>query len=206
MTPKIKSIKLKESTKDLLNNQPPEGFTNTFQDVLDKFPEYFEIEYEKPTLLKRPDGSLISEPENGVKVWIIKTGFLTEDKDEGYFPSLENYYSLEHNICLKQGYIYEQQEEHLAEKKAEMLTKQLEIQYEIDRLNAEEGWKSEHPSSCTTRYTLEYIHYSNSVRIESYGAIKPSQFKTVFMSEKTAETILAKYSQNELKKYLGIII
>jgi hypothetical protein len=72
MNQKIKSIKLKESTKDLLNNKPPEGFTNTFQTVLDLYPEYFEIEYEKPTEQPKPktkyrkNGSLVFAPGNNL--------------------------------------------------------------------------------------------------------------------------------------------
>lgn len=185
MQQQIKSIKLKESTKDLLNNEPPEGFTNTFQTVLDQYPEYFEIEYE-PTLLKRPDGSLISEQEieeHTKKIIRILQSY------PNYKLAEEDYNGDYHYICLQQGLIFLPEDKHLAEKKAQMLTKQLEIQFEIDRLNAEEG-------SLGQRSLNE-----SDIKANIYDKIRK-----VEITEKTADTILAKYSQDELKNYLGIII
>jgi hypothetical protein len=92
MNQKIKSIKLKESTKDLLNNKPPEGFTNTFQTVLDLYPEYFEIEYEKPTEQPKPktkyrkNGSLVFAPEIGTKIWTITPQFSFVVDESKYSP------------------------------------------------------------------------------------------------------------------------
>jgi hypothetical protein len=159
------------------------------------------IEYEQTKILKRPDGSLISEPERGTKVWVLKTGFLSENKDEGYFSTLEYYRSLDHKIYLQQGYIFEQEDKDPSEKKADMLTKQLEIQYEIDRLNAKEGWVAKFDNNYPAN-NVYYFMIEDGVVDYCHPKLQSNQN---LVSKKSAETILAKYTQDELKQYLGII-
>lgn len=151
------------------------------------------VEYEKPTLLKRPDGSLISEPEQGQKIICISLDFSINNLEYYYQKGSEAIYNY-----LKQGLIFLPEDRHLAEKKAEMLTKQLEIQHEIDRLNAEEG------DTVDQDFVL-FLGNGNKGGEVKAGRTLLAENK-ILMSEKTAETILAKYSQEELKQYLGIII
>src|SRR5574343_1784816 len=87
-----------------------------------------EIEYEKPKILKRPDGSVISGLEEGQKVISIK-----QNKNGKYEISGYGYDDRD----LLNGFVFLEEDIHLAETKAEMLTKKFEIQCEIDRLNAE---------------------------------------------------------------------
>ena len=155
-----------------------------------------EIAYEKPQILKRPDGSVISVPDK-------------KDFEDYLFidPAYDSMLSLKINyelsdcsfewisILFAEGKVFLQEDKHLGEKKAQMLTKQLEIQFEIDRLNAEENF-----NKFRGAYYFSYDEFKVSKLRSNYNAGQK------FMSEKTAETILAKYSQNELKQYLGIII
>src|SRR5574343_482454 len=81
-----------------------------------------------PKILKRPDGSVISGLEEGQKVISIK-----QNKNGKYEISGYGYDDRD----LLNGFVFLEEDIHLAETKAEMLTKKFEIQCEIDRLNAE---------------------------------------------------------------------
>jgi hypothetical protein len=89
-----------------------------------------QIEYrtEKPQILKRPDGSVISVP----------------DFEDYLFIDIVYGINYELSVCLPErfaeGTVFLAEDRHLAEKKAKQHTKQREIQFEIDTLNAEEGW------------------------------------------------------------------
>lgn len=143
------------------------------------------IEYEKTTILKRPDGSLIwnnqtIEEQTIVIIW----------QDYKYTTTCQG--GTKHTCDLGNVFLYPQ-DKGLAEKKAAMLSKQLEIQYEIDRLNAEDS-------------TLTHILVMSSDGKVSYATKPYIHSNYVAMSYNTADTILAEYSQDELKQYLGIII
>lgn len=146
-----------------------------------------DVEYEKPTILKRPDGSVISELEENTIVLEICLEDGIPWKKHFTFCKVDK-------TALMQGLIFLPKDLYLAEKKAKMLTKQLEIQYEIDRLNAKEEDKSVQ--------NLSFVLYMD-YGVEATHTPYTGQTK---MSKKTAETILEKYSQDELKNYLGIII
>lgn len=156
-----------------------------------------EITYEKPQILKRPDGSVISELEEGQEVVRIFYNNYGRDRCYRYAVSIEFEYSKKNEIDLKQGLIFLPEDTDLAEKKAKQLTKQFEIQFEIDRLNAEEGETNEH------KKVFCYDEETDKVYLDWADA--RSKPKTE-VSKATAETILAKYSQQDLKFYLGIII
>jgi hypothetical protein len=206
---KIKSIKLKTN---FWFYKKGKVFTFAeFQEVLDSYcsnapepmqvdqestesyllesPEDFEIKHEKPQILKRPDGSLISGLEEGQDIIVITTN--------GYdIIVVEEVFGQHTHMSLRQGYVYLRSDTDLAEKKAKMLSKQFVIQLEIDRLNA-----VEHPS-IEKEWHIGYFQNNDKIyKHNLYGSSKDT-----FMSELTAETILAKYSQDELKQYLGIII
>ena len=200
----IKSIKLNTYIFDSSSMQLP---TQTFKDevlkMINEYPDYFEIEYEpeKPKLLKRADGSLISEPKKGEEVWVI-------DKN---FEVLVNFYeSKRHLNLLQNGLVYLIEDDYhrcknrkLAEKKAKMLTKQLEITVEIDRLNAEQQFIIDKNDYSKYQY---YLNTDESGTV-TYFAYHPKTPKnTQLLSAETTKTILAKYSQDELKQYLKIII
>ena len=199
---KIKSVRIK---KDFPTNNFKIGKIYqgaNLERVLEKFiwdktvedyPEFFDIEYE-PTLLKRPDGSLINEPEKGKWVLVVNSYNQIEEAT-GY----DQYLYQE----LKKGNIFLTEDQHLAEKKAKMLSKQLEIQYEIDKLNAEEGWVAGWEDSRQAKFYLHFNYSCSAVEIRNcYFYQSAGQH----MSRKTAETILEKYTQEELRQYLGIII
>ena len=183
---KIKSITIKKDYK-VMNYD----IDTPLSELIEVMPQAFEIEYEKPQILKRPDGSLISEPENRTEIYCIRAS------NNGYIvvPNIWQANCYEHDI-LYTGRLFLSQDIDLAEKKAAMLSKQLEIQYEIDRLNAEEKDKS----------IQEFILFPHS----DSGKIRFGRnllwSKDQKMSQKTAQTILKKYSQYELKQYLGNII
>ncbi len=149
-----------------------------------------QIEYEpEPTLLKRPDGSLITELEEGSEITIIDIDFSlirVVYKDD-----------LLNRILIKQGKVFLRKDETLALKKALMLTKQNIIQFEINRLNAEEG-KNFGQVFC--------FRLSKDKETVEVLATFENTLNVLLFSNGTAETILAKYSQDELKQYLGIII
>jgi len=222
MTQKIKSITIiknfpfsdklnLESVKEYSEINLPDLLQVNIQDILN-YPEFFQIEYEKPAILKRPDGSIISELEEGTEVtWINQHcnsgNFTTEilDKDGMRWMNTAKYQKSLYQNELRNGLIFLREDINLAEKKTQQLTKQLEIQFEIDRLNAEEGWVANY--SAETNEDTCYIIYNYDRGFFSIGELKQYRIRTTgFMSEKTAETILAKYSQEELKQYLGIII
>jgi hypothetical protein len=205
MTKKIKSITVKKDLPGFkagskllpyLNYTGRWGYSdldNSYTvEYMRKHTDYFEIEYEPPKILKRPDGSVISglEVEEGNDLWFIaqyNDCFLEKEGWHSNSPYCKT--------ALAQGKVFQIKDKHLAEKKVEMLSKQLEIQYEIDRLNAEEAKKTGQVWSLAIGWVGEIEkcaipYYSGETR----------------MSEETAETILAKYSQDELKQYLGIII
>jgi len=190
MSQKIKSIKVIKdypSQPCKVGQYIPELSIQAYTQRATQYPEFFEIEYEKPTLLKRPDGSLISETREGLEILKVYHDGSTYKENFGNESS--------DIFFLQEGLIFLLQDLHLAENKAKMLIKQLEIQYEIDKLNAEEEDKSDQ------MYT--FICISNQIGVQ--GVIEPVNGQVKF-SQKTAQTILEKYSQEELKQYLGIII
>ena len=150
------------------------------------------ITYEKPQILKRPDGSVISVPDK-------------KDFEDYLFIDIVYGINYELSVCLPEwinilfaeGKVFLAEDRHLAEKKAKQLTKQLEIQYEIDTLNAKEGETNEH------KKVFCYDEETDKVYLDWADA--RSKPKTE-VSKATAKTILAKYSQDELKLYLGIIL
>lgn len=149
------------------------------------------IEYESK-ILKRSDGSLISGLKNGQEVIRL---FYSQN---GYKSNADIFYFDPDLTALKLGLIFLPEDKDLAEKKAKMFTKQLDIKYEIERLNAEQGWVADW-NSTQEKYILE-----NRLKVCSKVVTYNNSGQTP-MSEKTAETILAKYTQDELKQYLGII-
>jgi hypothetical protein len=213
---KIKSIKLKtnfwfykkgkvftfaefqEALDSYCSNapEPMQVDQESTESYLLESPEDFEIEHEKPQILKRPDGSVISGLEDGqdiIKVCLLNNFIVAASRT--YDQNLDLH-------SLQSGLIYLPEDKHLAEKKAKQIPKQSEIKLEIDRLNAEEGWVADLSNGSQTKVYLickknqiekAYEHY------ESFVGIK-------YMSETTAKTILAKYSQDEIKQYLDIII
>lgn len=172
-------------------------------------PAFFQIEYEKPTILKRPDGSLISEPF-GYKIIHIE---LNLDGTVGYQTKLywskpeQEEYSRWLTAHLAKGLIFLPEDKDLAEKKAQMLSKQLEIQYEIDRLNAEEGWVADWTNPDQQKYYIRHeIHQRSQGDNIGYGVDYYINSGVKYMSSNTHMAIQAKYTQDELKQYLGIII
>lgn len=157
-------------------------------------PEDFEITYEKPQILKRPDGSLISEPGNE---------YILSVRDGDVRGAYHIYNSVHDRVDLQRGYLFLESDKALAFLKAKMLTKRLEIQYEIDRLNAEEGWVAKWRDDGSSADDNWYLLFKNN---EIQKSTEYCRCNLQYMSQKTAETILAKYSQDELKQYLEIII
>jgi hypothetical protein len=189
---KIKSIKVIKDYKFSL-------WDKTLEDLIKLNPEAFEVEYEKLQILKRPDGSVISGLEDGTRIVEIldECGTMIFRVVPRYDNDLDRTYSKNsHYRELAKGLIYLPEDKHLAEKKAQMLSKQFEIQFEIDKLNAEESEKEKN-------FFLKSPRNNSKVVVDMFIHLIPENWK---MSEKTAETILAKYSQDELKQYLGIII
>jgi hypothetical protein len=188
MTKKIKSIKLNEGC-DLAFHAD-----KTINQIIEDFPNVFQIEYEseKPKLLKRADGSLISGLEEGQEIIFINP--VDHEIEEGK-------YSKEAKIILQQGLIFLPEDKNLADKKSAMHTKQLEIKNEIDRLNAEKDWVANW-SIVSSKYYLFDCPRERKIIWDGTTSNRGVQH----MSKTTAETILAKYSQDELKQYLGIII
>jgi hypothetical protein len=184
---KIKSIKVIKDYKFSL-------WDKTLEDLIKLNPEAFEVEYEKPKILKRPDGSVISGLEDGAPIiGVCSLNNLIVAASRTYDQNL-NLYS------LQSGLIYLPEDKHLAEKKAKQIPKQSEIKLEIDRLNAEEG-------GITTDDDYYFIDLTQNNFVKKWDkSERHSPTHCSIMSEATAETILAKYSQDELKQYLGIII
>jgi hypothetical protein len=121
-----------------------------------------------------------------------------------YIVTIEEY---ENNYYgpLLHGLIFLTEDKHLAEKKAKMISKQLEIEYEIDKLNAEQGWVVDWKNINQNKLSLYFNHDSLKDKV-SRSISCVSQCQEKYMSQKTLEKILNKYSKNELKQYLGIII
>ena len=172
-------------------------WSNSNQQTLNKS---VEIEYEsEPKILKRPDGSLISEPKKGVEVILIQSR-------EDY--ALEIAYSKEikqfrNGYFLKRGFMFLVEDEHLAEKKTNMLTKQLEITNEIERLNAEQGWVADWGNDDQEKCNF---CYSNSYKRVDISYYCQGQSGVLYSSEDILTEIKDKYSEDELKQFLGIII
>jgi hypothetical protein len=135
---KIKSITIKdrEAEKALLHRYRS---SQAFIDFVNDNKDLFEIEYEseKPKLLKRADGSLITEPKYLERILLLELCFSFRNNNGFYKPVYHDYERSYHKPKLQQGLIFLPEDVELAEKKAKMLTKQLEIQFEIDRVNAE---------------------------------------------------------------------
>jgi hypothetical protein len=189
--------------------------------------EYGQIEYEpeKPKILKRADGSVISGLEEGQEiVYINEQNYKVQEFIFTDVLPQSIYYKKRYKFSkddiwqfrLSLGLIFLPEDTNLAEKKAKQHTKQREIQFEIDTLNAEEGWVPDWRDHNQDKYYLcvdydEPDQYSCNCEQDYKDVIrifKDSSQKrhNKYMSEKTAKTILAKYSQHELKQYLGIIL
>jgi hypothetical protein len=162
-----------------------------------------DVEYEQ-AILKRPDGSLITPPREGEYVYFIRYCFSRKE----LFPDLDSYHD-DYIYSLKEGCVFLDKDIKLAEKKAKMLTKQLEIQYEIDKLNAEQGWVEDwsptSPSKKLEDHNRAFDFSDHSDEIVSIICLHKNLSRQ-HMSKNTAEKILKKYSQAELKQYLGIIL
>ena len=195
--PKIKSIKF---IKDLpycifLENNI------IWAEYAEKYPELFEIEYEsEPKILKRPDGSIISGFESNNKdiqiTCININGFKI---DEYSLSDLQDCCE----VAFKLGLIYLLEDKNLAGKKAKMLKKQLEITNEIERLNAEESWVADWSDSSQTKCNFRCSHYCKEINLDSCWQ---QQSGVLYSSKEILEKIQNKYSENELKQFLGIII
>jgi hypothetical protein len=210
--PQIKSITQNNITYDMSDwniTLQEDGYLKCQKKNINQLPFWIpkaevEITYEKPQILKRPDGSVISVP----------------DFEDYLFIDIVYGINYELSVCLPErfaeGTVFLAEDRHLAEKKAKQLTKQREIRFEIDTLNAEEGWVSDWRDHNQDKYYLcvdydEPDQYSCNCEQDYKDVIrifKDSSQKrhNKYMSEKTAETIIAKYSQDELKQYLGIIL
>lgn len=183
------------TTYSLEEFQQMTGLQNPLS-VIKEFPEHFEIQ--KPQILKRSDGSVISGLE---EVELEKTFVYIDEFLKVQTSFLYNI--LAYRYKLKNGLIFLPEDTEIAEKKAQMLSKKLEIQFEIDRLNAEEEWTVREDNHL--KYIFDYIDYKNRVELSSYLTLSVYAIRSA-MSEKTAEAIVAKFDQGELKQYLGIII
>ena len=157
-----------------------------------EYVDKIEYESESPKLLKRPDGSLISEPEEGASIWRLEWN--TTDHKIKLFNS--GYSRFSYLLFLKKGYVFLEEDKNLADKKRYMLIKQLEIQFEIDRLNAEEEEKA-----------MQKYYFRVSADRETVGVdiTHDNALNVLLFSETTYDKIIAKYSQDELKQYLKII-
>jgi hypothetical protein len=204
---KIKLYKIGHEEQDIVVTFTPEQWNNLSSDVrlVYKMLDVIHVEYE-PELLKRQDGSLISEPEKGVKIIHIyqhRGDFkLNICNGELFISSYDNH----HEQYLLNGFIFLPEDKELAEKKAKMLTKQLEIQYEIDRLNAENNNENMNLYLCL-KDSAHHRYYEE--QWSEYSAIcfhSESGIGTNKVSKKVLDIILKKYSQDELKQYLGLTI
>jgi hypothetical protein len=186
---KIKTISINDEN---LSSSDVAFLFKVFKNVTTELEEY---EPKKPQILKRPDGSVICGLEEEDEIWYITNYY----PDGSYYPCHEYVFrEIKHRLTLlKEGKIFLPEDKHLAEKKAKMLSKQLEIKNEIDRLNAEEDNKEKQ------YYYLRLNKFQTGVEIEK--TFENALNVRVF-SEKTAEKISTQYSQEELKQYLGIII
>jgi hypothetical protein len=207
---KIKSIKLKtnfwfykkgkvftfaefqEALDSYCSNapEPMQVDQESTESYLLESPEDFEIEHEKPQILKRPDGSVISGLEEGQEILLIADLYSNKKIDEVKFEEM-------FIQDLHKGLIFLPEDPDLAEKKAKMLSKQLEIQYEIDRLNALDVKDKKH---IIWRFAVPDLISC----LEFDEAISRNTPDNKKMSFATAETILAKFSQDELKQYLEV--
>jgi hypothetical protein len=190
--PQIKSITQNNITYDMSDwniTLQEDGYLKCQKKNINQLPFWIpkaevEITYEKPQILKRPDGSVISVP----------------DFEDYLFIDIVYGINYELSVCLPErfaeGTVFLAEDRHLAEKKAKQLTKQREIQYEIDTLNAESKQEKKY-------YLLDIDYSSNKIEKRCIYHLVPQNWA---ISEKTAETIIAKYSQDELKQYLGIIL
>lgn len=188
----------------------PNGHNYVFtEDEIRDNPEFFRIdmEPEKPKYLKRADGSLITEPEEGTEVIFIEDAICYEN---GFEITKEIKYERCYSFLtgVKMGHCFLPEDKHLAEKKAKMLSKQLEIQYEIDRLNADEGWDGEDNETCRTKdnYSICFCENGNINWVFQNKKDILNIPNNKLMSNDTANYIITKYSQDELKQFLGIII
>lgn len=150
-----------------------------------------EIE-DKKTILKRPDGSVISGLEDGTDIIRIY----------GKKIAPEEFNFEEDQMPLKDGLIFLPEDLQLAEKKRHQMLKKIEIQYKIDRLNAEEGWVANWENENQNKYYIILDMIGNIIVDRDYAIRSQNQY----MSKQTAETILTKYTQDELLQYLNIII
>jgi hypothetical protein len=191
--PQIKSITQNNITYDMSDwniTLQEDGYLKCQKKNINQLPFWIpkaevEITYEKPQILKRPDGSVISVP----------------DFEDYLFIDIVYGINYELSVCLPErfaeGTVFLAEDRHLAEKKAKQLTKQREIRFEIDTLNAKEGETNEH------KKVFCYDEETDKVYLDWADA--RSKPKTE-VSKATSETILVKYSQQDLKFYLGIIL
>lgn len=198
---KIKLYKIGHEEQDIVVTFTPEQWNNLPSDVrlVYKMLDVIHVEYEpEPKILKRQDGSLITIPEKNCKIiHIYQHGGdfkLNICNGELFITSYNDY----HELYLLNGFIFLPEDKELAEKKAKMLTKQLEIQHEIDRLNAEQKWDY--------KTDLHYFHsVPNTERVQICWSCDDDN-SVNFMSFETAKIIFEKYSAKEIKQYLGVII
>lgn len=170
----------------------------TVTNMAENFPEFFEIEYEleKPKILKRPDGSLITEPDNLDQIVIIIDYTHISIKSEKWKNSKME------QILLKEGKVFDKQDWKLAEKKAEMLSKQFKITNEIERLNAESDWVADWNNFNQIKCSFRYNHSCKEIK---YYSCWQRQSEVLYTSEEILDKIQNKYSEDELKLYLGVI-
>lgn len=182
MLQKIKAIKVKNISKI----ETDEGFLK----ILKKHPKYCEIEYDP--ILKRADGSLITDLPEGAEVLLIADFILSKIKKIKFKKRFLQ--------DLRLGLIFLPEDTKLAERKAYQLRTQFQIENEIDRLNAEEGWVPNWSTGGMDKYVLflENGKVGTGYTVYCRRGIQ-------YMSQKTADSILAKYTQDELKKYLQIV-
>lgn len=204
MSKEIKSIKFKQVR--IIETEPNAKISDhgkffAVQEEGSEIPDYWvgkeyvdSIEYKTPKILKRADGSLIWNYQN-IKERTIVIGW----QDYEY----TTYCQVATKETCDLGYVFlYPEDDHLAEKKAEMLTKKREIKFEIDRLNAEEGWVANFEDNEDEDICFFYLDEGGTIEIGTEN----NQCDLQYMPRQTAETILDKYSQDELKQYLGIII
>jgi hypothetical protein len=205
MSQKIKSITiikdfpsnnlpfLKYEGKELESRIDPDGKFMSWD--IENYPEFFQIEYEpeKPTLLKRPDGSLISEFEELQKV--IKIENCNNEihvRECSFFKGCDL-------ISLKQGLIFLKEDIDLAEKKAKQLTKKRDIQYVIDRLEAMSS--REDLNSVFTYYNGRDKVFTLEVDLHNDPIYSPLKMIT-----RTGQRVLEALTYDEYKQYLGMVL
>jgi hypothetical protein len=181
MTPKIKSIKLKESTKDLLNIQPPEGFTYPFQEVIDRFPGYFEIEYEKPQTKYRKNGSLVFAPKYNEECFSVdKENFDVYDET---FSSEENFNLNFPVSLLQQGLIFDNKEA------CQLWADKLKVAYALKQRIVESESQDEYLEKCVIWFSYDKKQYAYEWKIQDIdmSLIVSTNAKDILMADDVSD-------------------